>query len=89
VTVLTRESPVAVAENTNNRRVCAVTGIANPVVIPLLTAPRETTPVSAGANVTMVPGIAVKVLSGVVDSYNSAVIVIVEPTRANATVLLK
>ena len=89
MTVLTRESPVAVAENTNNRRVSDVIGIAKPVVIPLLTAPRPTTSVSAGANVTVVPGIAVKILSGVVDSYNSAVIVIVEPTRTNATVLLK
>jgi hypothetical protein len=89
VTVLTRESPAAVAENTNSRRVCGVTGIAKPVVMPLLIVPRARTPVRAGANVTTAPGTAVKVLSGVVDSNNCAVIVIVEPTRANATVVLK
>ena len=37
----------------------------------------------------MAPEIAVKVLFGTVELYNCAVIVTVEPIRANATVLLK
>lgn len=68
---------------------CEVTGIDNPVTIPLEIVPIAITPVNAGASVTAVPGIGVKVLSGVADSYNSAVIVTVVPTRDNAVVVLK
>jgi hypothetical protein len=60
-----------------------------PVRMPLLTAPIDTTPVSAGASVTAVPGIGVNVSSGVGDDHSSAVIVTVVPTSARPTVLLK
>ncbi|SPF51858.1 hypothetical protein SBF1_5390002 [Candidatus Desulfosporosinus infrequens] len=88
-TVLISVNPAAVAENTINNLVCAVTGIANPVRIALLIVPTESMPVRAGANVTAVPATGEKVLSGVVELYNCAVIVIVDPTRDNAAVVLK
>ncbi|MDF2567912.1 MAG: mucin 17-like protein, partial [Oscillospiraceae bacterium] len=82
-------TPAAVAVNTIKSRVSAVTGIASPVVSPLLIVPIATTPVSGGANVTIAPGIGANVLSGVVELYSCAVRVTVVPTRANATVVLK
>jgi len=88
-TVLISDKPAAVVENTINNLVCAVTGIANSVRIALLIVPTESTPVRAGANVTAVPATGEKVLSGVVELYNCAVIVIVDPTRDNAAVVLK
>jgi hypothetical protein len=88
-TVLTSDKPAAVAENTINNLVCPVTGIANPVRIALLIVPTASMPVRAGANVTEVPATGEKVLSGVVELYNCAVIVIVDPTKANAVVVLK
>ena len=69
-TVLTSVVPADIAENTIKSRVCAVTGIASPVTIPLLTVPTATGPVSAGASVTAAPATGVKVLLGVGDEYN-------------------
>ena len=66
-TVLSRVVPSAVAENTNKSRVSAVTGIVKPVLIPLDVAPALKIPVNAGAKVTVLPGIKIKVLSGGVD----------------------
>ena len=88
-TVLTNVTPEAVAENTINNLVPCVTGIESPVRFPLEIVPNANTPVSDGVNVTSVPAIGVKVLSGVVDSYNCAVNVIVVPTKDNAAVVLK
>ena len=84
-----RVRPVAVDENTINRRVPAVTGMDNPVLMPLLVVPIPNIPVKAGANVTVAPTTGEKVLSGTVELYNCAVIVTVEPTRASAAVVLK
>lgn len=88
-TVFTSVSPAAVAENTSSRRVCAVTGIANPVVMPLEMLPKAMIPVSGGASVTTAPGTAVNALSGVGELNNCAVMVTVEPTKAKAAVVLK
>ena len=79
---------VTTTENTSSKRVPAATAIASPVVMPELVVPTPTTPVRTGARVTTAPGIAVNVLSGVVDSYSSAVIVTVDPTRARAALVL-
>ncbi|ACV63876.1 hypothetical protein Dtox_3125 [Desulfofarcimen acetoxidans DSM 771] len=89
VTVLIRSRPVAVAENTNNKRVSCVIGIDNSVVILWLVLPSEIVPVRAGANVTTAPGTGLKVLLGVVELYNCAVMVIVVPVRLSNIVLLK
>jgi hypothetical protein len=86
--ILTSDKPVAVAEKTINKRVSGVTDMDKPVRIPLLTVPIPSIPVSAGAKVTGVP-IGEKILSGVVELYNCAVMVIVDSTRARATVVLK
>lgn len=88
-TVLISDEPVAVAENTNSRRVFAVTGIDNPVKRPLLTAPTNTAPVSVGTSVTAVPAIGEKILSGVVELYNCAVMVMMDPVSAKSVVVLK
>lgn len=61
----------------------------NPVVIPELVVPADTIPVRDGANVTVAPGTGTKMLSGVADAYNCAVIVIISPIGANAAVVLK
>ena len=61
----------------------------NPVVRPLLIGPIETKPVSDGANVIIAPGIGLKILFGVDDLYNWAVIVIEDPIMPSATVELK
>lgn len=60
-------SPFAVAENTINKRVCGVTAIFRFVVMPPVIAPSEINPASEGVNVTIAPGIGVKILLGVVD----------------------
>ena len=51
--------------------------------------PNETKPVSGGAKVTTAPGIGLKMLFGVVELYNCAVIVRVDPKSVNAAVVLK
>lgn len=66
-TTLISDKPVAVIENTINKRVSGVTGIDNPERIPLLIEPINSAPVSAGVSVTAVPAIGEKVLFGVVD----------------------
>lgn len=76
---------VTAAENTSNKRVPAVTGMASPLVIPELVLPRLMIPVRGGARVTAAPGIGVKVLSGAVDRYSWAVSVTSDPTRAAGT----
>jgi hypothetical protein len=88
LTELTRVAPKAVPETTSNKRVPSVTGMASPVSIPELMVPMAATPVRAGARVTTAPGIGVKVLSGVVDSYSWAVSTNVVPARTSATVVL-
>lgn len=85
----TSRPAVTVAENTINKRVCAVTGMLSPVVMPLLIVPRAIIPVKEGANVTKAPGTAVKLLSGVGALNSWAVMVIVEPTKVTAAVVLK
>ena len=68
VRVLITSMPAVTSdEKTNNKRVSAVTGIVNPVVIPLLISPIPINPVKGGVSVTTAPGTAVKLLSGVVD----------------------
>jgi hypothetical protein len=66
-----------------------VTGIDNPVITPSLIVPNEMIPVRAGDNVTAVPATGEKVLSGVVELYNCAVTVIVDPISANGAEVLK
>lgn len=61
----------------------------NPVVTPLLISPIEINPVRGGARVTTAPGIATKVLSGVVDWNNWAVTVTVEVSRLSPALILK
>jgi hypothetical protein len=87
--VLRREAPVAVAEKTISRRVCAVTGIANSVVIPLEIVPKATMSVSGGVNITVAPGIAVKELLGVGELNNWAVMLTDDAKRVRAAVVLK
>ena len=65
--MLIRVTPAAVAVNTTNSRVPAVTGMDRPVVSPLEMVPILTTPVRLGATVVLAPGIGVTMLSGVVD----------------------
>ena len=48
MTVFTKDKPLAVAENTNIRRVWAVTGILSPVSAPFNNVPIDITPVSDG-----------------------------------------
>jgi hypothetical protein len=80
---------VTAAENTISKRVPAVTGIAKPVVNPEVIVPMAMMPVSGGAKVTMAPGTGVKISLGVVDWYNCAVIVTVEPIRVSAAEILR
>ena len=88
-TVFINDRPEALAEYTISKRDCGVTGIDNPVVNPLLILPIDIVPVSAGARFTTAPGIGTNKLLGVLDTYNCAVIVIVEPRSDNAAVVLK
>ena len=66
-TVFSRDSPLAVAENTSISRVRAVTGIFSPVSEPFSSVPIETIPVSDGVRLISVPAIGVNTLFGVVD----------------------
>lgn len=88
-TVFIKEIPLACAEYTINKRELAVTGIDNPVVIPLLIVPIDIVPESAGERFTIAPGIGVNTLFGVFDTYNCALIVILEPRSDKAAVVLK
>lgn len=84
-----RDKPVAVAVKTKSKRVWFVTDIESPVTVPEDMVPRASMPVSDGDNVTTAPGTAVKLLFGVEELYNWAVIVMVLPRRLNAAVVLK
>ena len=66
-TVLIRDSPPAVAENTSISRVCAVTGMLSPVSAPFNRVPTDITPVSDGVRLISVPAIGEKTLFGVAD----------------------
>ena len=66
-TVLTKDNPVAVAENTSISRVCAVTGILSPVSVPFNKVPTDITPVSDGVKLINVPAIGENTLFGVAD----------------------
>ncbi len=67
MTVFTKDKPLAAAENTNIRRVWAVTGILSPVSAPFNNVPIDITPVSDGVKLISVPAIGVNTLFGVVD----------------------
>ena len=86
---MTKEIPLACAEYTINKRDPAVTGMDNPVVIPLLIAPIDIVPVSAGERFTTALGIGVNTLFGVLDTYNCARMVMVDPRSDKAAVVLK
>lgn len=66
--LLINERPLAVEHTTINKRVCAVTGIESPVVIPFVGDPVAMMPVYTGAIVTVAPGTGEKTLSGVADA---------------------
>lgn len=66
--MLSRDSPLAVAENTSISRVCAVTGIVSPVSAPLSSVPTDITPESDGLRLISVPAIGENTLFGVADS---------------------
>ena len=54
-TVFSRESPLAVAENTNIRRVWEVTGILSPVSAPFSNVPTDMIPDRDGVRLISVP----------------------------------
>ena len=64
-TVLSKDNPLAVAEKTNIRRVCAVTGIFRPVREPLSNVPIAITPDNDGVKFISVPAIGENILFGV------------------------
>ncbi len=66
-TVLSSDNPLAVAENTNSNRVCAVTGILSPVNAPFNNVPIDMTPVSDGVRLISVPAMGENTLLGVAD----------------------
>lgn len=66
-TVLSKDSPLADAENTNISRVCAVTGIFSPVSAPFNSVPIDIAPESDGARFSDVPAIGENTLFGVAD----------------------
>lgn len=70
VIVLISERPLAVAEKTSRILVSVDIGILSPVVNPLDIVPKPIGPVNEGVNVTIAPGIGVKILFGVVDEYS-------------------
>ena len=88
-TVLIRDNPLAVAENTSISRVWAVTGILSPVSAPFNRVPIDRTPESAGVRLINVPATGEKTLFGVVDWYICAFTVTVEPIKERAAVVLK
>src|SRR5689334_5544055 len=75
-------------ENTIKMRVPIVTGIASPVVVPLLIVPSVTRDVSGGASVTAAPGMAVKMLL-VGGALNSCAVIVtgVAPRMTEAVLL--
>ena len=77
-----------VALKTTISLVWSVTGMLRPVVVPLVIVPIASTPVNAGARVTMAPGTGVKVSSGLDDSYSWALSVTVVPTSDIALAVL-
>lgn len=87
--VLTKDSPVADAENTNISLVCAVTGMLSPVRAPFNIVPRDSAPVSDGVRLSNVPAIGENTLFGSVDWYICALIVTEDPTKDIAAVVLK
>lgn len=87
--VFASDVPEAVAKNTISNLVCEVTGIDSPVVIALIVVPFRTVPVRDGLNITVAPGIKVKVLFGVLELYNCAVMVTVVPVRVTGPEVLK
>ena len=66
-TVFSRESPLAVAENTNIRRVWEVTGILSPVSAPFSNVPTDMIPDRDGVRLISVPAIGENTLFGVTD----------------------
>ena len=66
-TVFSRDTPLAVAENTSIRRVCVVTGILSPVSEPFNNVPMDITPPSDGVRFSSVPAIGENTLFGVTD----------------------
>lgn len=66
-TVLTKDSPLADAENTSINLVWAVTGILSPVSEPFSKVPTDKIPDSAGDRLISVPAIGEKTLFGVAD----------------------
>lgn len=89
VTVLTRFSPVAVAENTSISRVCGVTLMFSPVTDPVSNVPIDRAPLKDGERFSRVPAIGEKVLFGTVDWYIWALTITDVPTNDSATVVLK
>lgn len=65
--VLTRDTPLADADNTSISRVCAVTGMLSPVSDPLSTVPMGTVPERDGDKLICVPATGENTLFGVVD----------------------
>lgn len=65
--VLTRDRPVADAENTSIKRVCAVTGIFSPVRAPFNNVPIVSIPESDGVRLISAPAIGENTLLGVAD----------------------
>lgn len=66
-TVLTKDSPLAAAENTSIKRAPAVTGILSPVRAPFNNVPMDTIPESDGVRLISVPAIGENTLFGVED----------------------
>lgn len=66
-TVLSRDNPLAVAENTSISLVCDITGMFSPVSEPFNNVPMEITPESDGVRFISVPAIGENTLFGVVD----------------------
>ncbi len=87
-TVLIEVMPNADAEKTIRRLVCAVTGTARPLVMPLTGVPMGTVPLSAG-RLTKAPGTGENVLFTIAELYSWAVITREVPARESAAVVLK
>lgn len=88
-TVLIRDVPAAVIENTMSSLVPAVMGIDRPVIWPLLTVPALTVPVRDGVNVTLASSTGVNTVVAGAALYNCAVIATVVPVNTNVPVVLK
>ena len=66
-TVFSRDSPLAVAENTSISRVWAVTGMLSPVRVPFSNVPTDIIPERDGVRLISVPAMGVNTLFGVAD----------------------